>query len=80
MRLPEDGIVRIGCERRRAGRMTTIHGLESAELLDTAAALKRRCGTGGTVKDGIVELQGDRREAVLAYFTALGRRAKRMGG
>ena len=60
--------------------MTMIYGLRSSELTAVAAELKRRCGTGGTVKDGIVELQGDRRDAALAYFGALGRRAKRMGG
>ena len=60
--------------------MTMIYGLRPSETTEVAAELKRRCGTGGTVKEGIVELQGDRRDAALAYFTGLGRRAKRMGG
>ena len=37
-------------------------------------------GAGGTVKAGVVELQGDHRDAALAHFAAIGRRAKRMGG
>lgn len=60
--------------------MTTIYGLPPQECSEVAGELKRRCGTGGTVKDGVVELQGDRRDAALAYFAAQGRRAKRMGG
>jgi len=78
--VPDDGVVRVGCERRRAGSVTKVHGIASGELARTTAELKRRCGTGGTVKDGVIELQGDRRDAVLAYLAGLGRRAKRMGG
>jgi len=70
----------VGCERRRGGSVTKIHGLGAEELDRTAVELKRRCGTGGTVKAGVIELQGDRRDSVLAYFAALGRRAKKMGG
>jgi translation initiation factor 1 len=77
---PNDGTVRVGCERRRAGTMTTIFGLHSADLETVAKELKRRCGTGGTAKDGVVELQGDRRDAALAYLAERGIRAKRMGG
>ena len=78
--IPDDGTVRVGCERRRGGSVTMVHGLGAAELVQIASDLKRKCGTGGTVKDGIVELQGDRRDAVLAYFASGGRKAKRMGG
>jgi translation initiation factor 1 len=78
--LPDDGVVRIGCERRRGGSVTLVHGLETRELEAVAAELKRRCGTGGTAKDGIVALQGDKRDAVLAYFAERKRRTKRMGG
>jgi translation initiation factor 1 len=78
--VPADGIVRVGCERRRGGTVSLVYGLAAAEAARVAAELKRRCGTGGTVKAGIVELQGDRRDAVLAYFAEHGRRAKRMGG
>ncbi len=77
---PNDGTVRVGCERRRAGTMTSIFGLRATDLETIAKELKRRCGTGGTAKDGVVELQGDRRDAALAYLAERGIRAKRMGG
>ena len=78
--LPDDGVIRVGCERRRGGSVTLVHGLVASELQPIAADLKKRCGTGGTVKDGVVALQGDRRDAILAYFAERGRRTKRMGG
>jgi translation initiation factor 1 len=78
--IPDDGIVRVGCERRRGGSVSLVYGLATGELATVAADLKRRCGTGGTVKDGIVTLQGDKRDEVIAYFTERARRTKRMGG
>ncbi len=60
--------------------MTLVYGLGEGELAAVAGELKRRCGTGGTVKDGVVALQGDRRDAILAYFAERKRRTKRMGG
>ena len=78
--LPDDGFVRVGCERRRGGSVTLVYGLPERELATIARELKRRCGTGGTVKDGVVELQGDRRDAVVGLFAEQGRRVKRMGG
>ncbi len=78
--LPDDGIVRVGCERRRGGSVTIVYGLAPSELVPLAAELKRRCGTGGTAKDGVVTLQGDRRDTILEYFAERKRRTKRMGG
>lgn len=77
---PDDGVVRVGCEKRRGGTVTIVYGLSAGELLAIAAELKRRCATGGTAKDGVITLQGDRRDDVLAYLGAANRRAKRMGG
>jgi translation initiation factor 1 len=77
---PDDGIVRVGCERRRGGSVTLVYGLAARELEAVAADLKKRCGTGGTAKNGLVELQGDRRDAALAYFAGQGRKVKKMGG
>jgi translation initiation factor 1 len=78
--IPDDGFVRVGCERRRGGSVTLVYGLAPSELQPIAADLKKRCGTGGTVKDGIVALQGDKRDPILAYFAERRRRTKRMGG
>jgi len=78
--VPEDGIVRVGCERRRGGTVTLIYNLPPNELGMVEAALKRRCGTGGTAKAGIVELQGDHRDVAIAFLAGGGMRAKRMGG
>jgi translation initiation factor 1 len=62
--------------------VTTITGAPAAgaELLALAARLKKSCGTGGSVKDGVIELQGDHREAVEKSLAALGWRVKRAGG
>lgn len=78
--IPQDGIVRVGCEKRRGGSVTLVYGLAEAEIAKIAGELKRLCGTGGTAKGGIVTLQGDRRDAVIAYLAQADRRAKRMGG
>jgi len=46
--LPDDGIVRVARERRRASVVTLVHGLAEIELAATGKELKRLCGTGGT--------------------------------
>ena len=72
--------------RETAGRkgkgVTTVFGLplSEAELLELAGKLKQRCGTGGTVKDGRIEIQGDNRDRVIAELEKLGFRTKRAGG
>lgn len=78
--VPDDGIVRVGCEKRRGGSMTLVYGLTADELAPAGRELRRLCGSGGTSKDGIVAIQGDHRDAIVAHFTRLGRKAKRMGG
>jgi translation initiation factor 1 len=47
---------------------------------DVAKNLKRHCGTGGTAKNGAVEIQGDHREKIVAWFAAQGRAVKLAGG
>jgi translation initiation factor 1 len=78
--VPDDGVVRVFREKRRASSVTLIHGLPAAELDAAGKELRRLCGTGGTAKNGVVELQGDHRDAVIAYFTERGKRAKKAGG
>jgi translation initiation factor 1 len=78
--MPDDGVVRVARERRRNSALTVVHGLAPAELESTGKELKRLCGTGGTAKNGVVEIQGDHRDRILAYFEGRGRRVKRAGG
>jgi translation initiation factor 1 len=52
----------------------------AAALDDLAGTLKRLCGSGGTVKDGVIEIQGDHREAIAAKLSELGYRTKFAGG
>ncbi|HTZ54731.1 MAG TPA: hypothetical protein VMB20_06675 [Candidatus Acidoferrum sp.] len=78
--MPADGVIRVARERRRASVVSLVHGLRPHETDEIAKALKRHCGTGGTSKDGIVEIQGDHRERIVAWFLAQGRKAKVAGG
>ena len=81
-RLPDDGVVRIFRETGgRGGKVVTVvRGLPADALPATASDLKRRCGSGGTVKGGAVELQGDHREQVAARLASQGYRVKLAGG
>ena len=79
-----DGVVRVG--RVTAGRkgkgVTTVTGLPLADdaLAALAGELKRACGSGGTVKDGIVEIQGEHRDRLVGELEKRGYRVKRVGG
>jgi translation initiation factor 1 len=70
--MPSDGVIRVARERRRASVVSLVHGLKPNEADEIAKLLKRHCGTGGTSKDGIVEIQGDHRERIVAWFLAQG--------
>jgi predicted translation initiation factor SUI1 len=67
---------------RRGKGVTTVFdlALDESGLRELAATLKQRCGTGGTVKDGQIEIQGDQRERVSAELAKLGYKVKRVGG
>jgi translation initiation factor 1 len=79
---PSDGIVRVFRDKsgRRGKIVTIVRGLPAAELAAKASELKRLCGSGGAVKDGAVEIQGDHREKVAARLKSLGYVVKLAGG
>jgi translation initiation factor 1 len=77
---PDDGVVRIMRERRRASTVSIVTGLKPLELENVAQLLKRHCATGGTAKNGTVEIQGDHREKIAAWFAAQGRTVRFAGG
>jgi translation initiation factor 1 len=54
--------------------------LADAALAALASELKRRCGTGGTAKDGVIEIQGDHRDLLVAELEQRGYTVKRAGG
>jgi translation initiation factor 1 len=67
---------------RRGSGVTVLTGLPLPEvdLRALATRLKQKCGAGGTVKEGVIEIQGDHRDAIVAELAALGWAAKRSGG
>ncbi|MDX6665583.1 MAG: translation initiation factor 1 [Solirubrobacteraceae bacterium] len=75
-RLAGDGRVRVRRETsgRRGKGVTTVSDvpLDDAGLKELAGRLKKRCGVGGAVKDGVIELQGDHRDTVVAVLRADG--------
>ncbi|AWC77159.1 stress response translation initiation inhibitor YciH [Serratia marcescens] len=79
-----DGIVRI--QRQTSGRkgkgVCLIAGvdLDDAALDKLAAELKKKCGCGGSVKDGIIEIQGDKRDLLKQLLEAKGMKVKLVGG
>ncbi len=79
-----DGVVRVGREKQgRAGKLVTVvRGLpgDAAALAAWGKRLRTACGAGGTVKDGVVEVQGDHVDRVLALVVQAGLKAKRTGG
>ncbi len=77
-------LVRVGRETkgRRGKGVTTVSDLplDESGLEELATKLKTRLGTGGTVKDGRIEIQGDHRDRIIQELEGLGYRVKRAGG
>lgn len=80
----DDGFVRVKRETKgRKGKgVITVEGIEAdnSMLKKIAATLKKKCSTGGAVKDGIIEIQGDKRDIIKAELEKLGYKVKLAGG
>lgn len=79
-----DGVVRI--QRQTSGRkgkgvcLITGIDLDDAAVDKLAAELKKKCGCGGSVKDGVIEIQGDKRDLLKQLLEAKGMKVKLAGG
>jgi translation initiation factor 1 len=74
--------VSLDTKGRNGKSVTMVSGLPLSvtELEALAKTLKSRCSSGGAVKDGVIEIQGDHRPAVLAFLQTQGFSAKQSGG
>ncbi|MEN5163016.1 translation initiation factor Sui1 [Achromobacter kerstersii] len=79
-----DGVARVSRETKgRGGKsVTLVRGLalEPMALAVLGKELRTACGSGGTVKDGVIEVQGDHCDRIIDALTTRGHRAKRAGG
>ena len=79
-----DGITRVMRDRKHRGgkTVTVITGIPASDdaIVTIAQQLKKLCGSGGSVKDGVIEIQGDHCDKVQAKLTELGYKVKRAGG
>ncbi len=79
-----DGVVRVGRETKgRKGKVVSVVTgvpLDGGELAALARELKKRCGSGGTVRNGVIEIQGDHRDVLVEELGRRGYRVKRSGG
>ena len=79
-----DGLIRISkvTKGRKGSGVTLIKGVrgDSSALKHIARNLKSRCGVGGTIKDGVIEIQGDQRQLIQDFFESAGEKVKLVGG
>ncbi|MGB5324101.1 MAG: stress response translation initiation inhibitor YciH [Pseudomonadales bacterium] len=79
-----DGVVRVSRETkgRKGAGVTIVRGLKvnQSDLKAIAKTLKQQCGSGGTVKDGDIEIQGDHRPQVKAWLEKQGHKVVLAGG
>ena len=78
------GQVRVGRETkgRKGAGVTVVSGLSmtEAELRELLSGCKKRLGCGGTLRDGVLEFQGEHRDALVSHLASLGIGAKKAGG
>jgi translation initiation factor 1 len=79
-----DGVTRVSRESKgRGGKVVTLVrglALDDAALAALGKQIRSQCGSGGTVKDGVIEVQGDHCDRVVTLLVAAGHRVKRAGG
>jgi translation initiation factor 1 len=79
-----DGIIRVARETggRNGKTVTVVRGLplDAASLTALGRTLKAACGSGGTAKGGVIEIQGDHRDTVVGRLEQAGWKVKRAGG
>lgn len=79
-----DGVVRVSLQTKgRGGKSVTIVkglALDAAALAQLGKQLRTACGSGGTVKDGVIEVQGEHCELIMETLSKLGHQPKRAGG
>ncbi len=79
-----DGIVRVQKESKgRGGKTVTLVtglNLNEEKLKKLAGELKRVCGAGGAIKDGVIEIQGDHRDTLIPVLQKEGYKVKKVGG
>lgn len=77
-------VISVGRETKgRKGKGVTILSdlpMNDEQIHELATTLKSKCGTGGTVKEGKIEIQGDQRERIIIELTKLGFKTKKVGG
>lgn len=81
--LPAQQTLYVSLERLKGGKVATIvenfKGNQEA-LENLGKQLKNKCGTGGTVKEGIILIQGEQRDKVMSLLNGMGYKTKRKGG
>lgn len=82
--VPADGIIRVSRQTkgRKGSGVSLVTGvpLAGADLKKLAKELKQKCGTGGTIKDGVIEIQGDHRQSLVECLKNKGFTVKLAGG
>ncbi|MFD1008330.1 MULTISPECIES: translation initiation factor [Oceanisphaera] len=79
---PDDGVIRLRRETkgRKGAGVICIYGVPSNEVGALAKQLKKQLGTGGAIKKGVIEIQGDRLAQVQALLIKAGLKVKQVGG